>query len=139
MSKPFVAALIVGLLAIFAFTVEAAQPKTRAIEHVSPEKFTNLYVEPIGTCSIDWAVLWNFGLGVACRESSACPAQGARIGDACLASTSMGSDGGSALSSQAQLTCRAATDAIYFKLCFQASDAGTLDLGEAWFSGRAIH
>lgn len=129
-------------------TAEAATPKTHAVEHISPEKFFNLIVgAPVGTCSVDFPALDPRGLGLkaACAESATCTAvgvngaPGAIIGDACIASTSMGSDAGSALILEAVLSCRAVTDGVVFKLCVPGmTDGGTYDPGAAWFTGRII-
>lgn len=121
--------------------VLAAQPKTNPIPHVSPERFFNLYVEPKCTCSVDFGVLWSFGLGVQCRESSACTCPGATAGDACIAATSYGvDDGGTVVPEDLQLTCGVtATNAIKFKVCYRQTDAGTLDLGAGLFTGRIVH
>lgn len=125
---------------------EAATPRTRAIEHVSPEKFYDLHVGPSGTCSIDFPALTPLqqGLKSPCAESATCPAlgangtSGAAIGDGCLASTSMGSDAGSFLPISFQLTCRAVTDGVVFKVCSDSTDGGAEDLGTAWFTGLVI-
>lgn len=127
-------------------SAEAATPRAHTNEHISPEKFYNLIVAPSGTCSVDFGALvpLNQGTGNPCLESATCAAvgqngaPGAVIGDGCVASTSMGSDAGSFLSSTAQLSCRAVTDGVVFKVCFQATDGGSLDLGAAWFTGTVI-
>lgn len=122
--------------------VEGAQPKTSAIPHVSPERFYNLIVEPTtGPVSVDFAVLSNVAVGTPCRDSSAFTAQNAAIGDSCLASTTYGlNDGGTALLSTSTLSCYvSAANAITFRLCFIATDAGTFDPGAGLFVGKAIH
>ncbi len=121
--------------------VLAAQPRSTPIPHVSPEKFTNLYVEPKCTCSVDFSELSNVALGTPCRVSSSCTCPGAVVGDSCLASTTFGiDDGGTALPATSSLSCYVSgTNAITFRLCWQATDAGTYDPGAGLFTGRAIH
>lgn len=127
-----VAALVMSTL------VFAAIPRTKAIEHVSPEKFFNLLVEPRGDCTVNFGALSNVALGVACRESSACTVTGAVAGDACLASTSLVPDDGG-WPAELSLECRTATDAIYFRACSSFTDAGTVDPPSGTFYGRVIH
>ncbi len=124
----------------------AATPRTRAIEHVSPEKFKNIIIEPAGECQVDFGLLTNAPntLGTICRESAACVATGCAINDACIASSRAGGgglvpDGGDPLPALAVLSCRAATDAVYFRLCLNVTDGGTLDLLAENFKGRCIH
>lgn len=154
MRKPILVLGILAVASLLAFTAMvplspppfdelalAAQPKTNAIQHVSPEKFSNLIVEPKCTCSVDFGALWSFGLGVQCRESSDCVCAGAVAGDTCLAASSYGvDDGGTALPADLQLTCNVrSTGNIKFQVCYRQTDAGTLDLGAGLFTGRIIH
>lgn len=122
--------------------IEGAQPKTAAIQHVSPEKFSNLIIEPTtGAVAIDFGALSNAALGTPCRESAAFTATGAVIGDSCLASTTYGlNDGGTALLSTSTLSCYvSAANAITFRICFLATDGGSFDPGAGLYVGKAIH
>lgn len=122
--------------------VEGAQPRTIPIPHVSPERFENLIVEPTATCAIDFAVLGGAAASAVspCRESS-CTVRGAAIGDTCLASTTYGADdGGTVLPAESTLSCRVtAVNTALIKLCYQSTDAGSLDPGAGLFRVRIIH
>lgn len=136
--------LVVGVFGLIsADPVEAATPRTVAIPHVSPEKFDNLIINrPItGECDWDFPALTDSRLQLAtvCAETATCAAPGAVIGDACLAASNLGADGGAALASTATLRCRTLTNGIVFQLCNLSTDAGSYDLGDAGFYGRAIH
>lgn len=130
-------------LAVVAATIAfAATPRTRAIPHDSPEKFSNLIVEPTGTGSIDFGNLGGTHVSAVspCRESSI-SALGCVIGDTCLASTTYGAnDGGTVLPAESTLSCRVTVaDTALIKLCWQSSDAGAFDPGAGLYRARCIH
>ena len=123
--------------------IEGAQPRTKAIEHVSPEKFTNLIIEPKCTCAVDFGALSGTANAAvpSCRESSACACTGAVIGDVCFASTTYGADdGGTVLPAESFLSCRVTVaNQVLFKLCNPSTDAGSLDPGAGLFTARLAH
>ncbi len=70
-----------------------------------------------------------------CIESGVITSTGTKIQDFCSSSNNFGVDGGSALPLEAFITCRAATDSTYIKLCVSLSDGGSIDLGDAgWYT-----
>ncbi len=80
------------------------------------------------------------GLGLPCAESWAVMATGAVLTDSCSASSNLGVDGGAALLSTAQLSCRvSAANAAVLKLCVQLTDGGSYNLGDAGFYVRVFH
>ncbi len=91
-----------------------------------------------GSTSYDFPSLGNNALDTPCAESSSVTIPGALIGDGCMASSNLGSDGGSALLSTAQLRCRATTGAGVLQLCVQLTDGGAYDLGDAGFYLRTF-
>ncbi len=90
---------------------------------------------------------WDFpplgGGGVNCAESATLAKTGAAYTDACLATTDLAMDGGSALLYlNATFSCRALTNGVVFKACAWAADGGTpgtLDLPDAGYFARVIH
>jgi hypothetical protein len=75
-------------------------------------------------------------LATPCAESHNIAAPGSSIGQGCTASSNLGMDGGSVLSSTALLTCRAGTNVAVLKLCFFATDGGSYNLHDAGFFVR---
>ncbi len=137
--------LRVGLaLAVLATVALAAIPRTRAIEHVSPESFSNLIIaDPLkGTCSIDFGNLGGASTSTVstCRESS-CPVAAAVIGDWCGASSTYGADdGGTVLPEQARLGCKVTVaGTALIQICWSSSDAGSFDPGAGLYTARVIH
>lgn len=92
----------------------------------------------VGTCSWDFPSLDNNALGLPCSESAECAFSGAAIGQGCEASSNLGADGGAALLSTANLTCRATAAGGVFKLCVQFTDAGVYNLHDAGFTARTF-
>ena len=132
--------LLVLAVVGFSALVFAAIPKTRAIEHVSPERFKNLIVEPTATYSWDFPALsQRLALNLPCAESDPFYTQGCAIGDACITSSNWGADGGSALPATAMLSCRAYADYTIVRLCALETDGGVMDLGDAGYTTRCIH
>ena len=117
---------------------EAATPRTKAIEHVSPEQFNNLIIKPAGTCSWDFTAMSSSGETSLTprRESATCLAVGCRITDSCHVSTDFGLDGGAAASTSVIFSCRAVTDGVVFAAAALQTDGGSVDLADAGYTGR---
>ncbi len=93
----------------------------------------------VGSVAWDFPVLGNNALDTPCDETGAITATGAAFGDGCSPSSNLGMDGGASLLPTATLSCRAATNVAYVKLCVQFTDGGTYDLGDAGFTVRISH
>lgn len=136
--------LLVAAIAVLAVPLSgcleagAATPSTPEV-HNNKETFTNLYVEPKAYCEEGNPALSIVSGGVICAELADCVAKGARTGQACLASVNLGADGGSTGPVNANLSCRCKKDAIVFKWCLQANDAGVLATFDAGYTGRCIN
>ncbi len=135
----FLAAVEPGLILGFS-SAEAATPRTNAIQHVSPERFSNLIVAPRGDCSWDFPAIG--GGSDVCAESATCLAVGANYTDVCLVATNFGADGGDPAPAHVTFSCRAITDGVIFKACHMAADSGTTpttNLPDGGFVGRIVH
>lgn len=84
----------------------------------------------------DFPALGNGELELPCAESATLTVPGTIIGDACLASSNLGQDGGARLIPTATLSCSAVTGGAVFQLCVRFTDAGTYNLHDAGFTAR---
>ncbi len=70
-----------------------------------------------------------------CAQTWAVTATGARTGDWCHVTTNIGADGGTALPTEALLSCDVtATNVVKGKMCYLVSDGGSFAVGDAGFS-----
>lgn len=76
----------------------------------------------------------NVGGEQVCAESFPITSTGTKHKDFCTASTNLGMDAGVGLLLEATISCRAATNATYVKLCVSFTDAGTYDAPDAGWS-----
>lgn len=136
----FVAAAALLTFALVASNrAEAGGPPTSAKTFEEKVTLKDLYVEPRAYCEEGNPALSIVSGGVICAELADCAAPRARTGQACLASVNLGADGGSLGPTNANLSCRCKKDAIVFKWCLQANDAGVLATFDAGYTGRCIN
>lgn len=133
MKNALVAFVFAGAIA-FAVTAANANPTRANVQtHTEVIKLAGGNAACITT---DFGAVGGAGMYTTCAQSAAFTVPNALLGDACLASSTT-FDGG--LPAEARLSCDIISDTqAKVKLCYQAIDAGSLDVGSATYCARII-